>query len=118
MSVHDIFKSVSTSKVHRKIPIENSSSPSEGNSSSDRLRSPNTPTGVLSKRADSLGIPNPSSLTIPSFMQDIYDPSFIQLQNSLEKARQWRFLRASLYFPSLALYAKSNKVNLQRFEKR
>jgi len=53
-----------------------------------------------------------------SNMIEHFDSSFVKIQNALDKSRQWKILRHQLYTPILVQFAKSNKFDLQRFEKR
>ena len=110
MSVHDIFKSVSTIQTPGK-------KESSSNSHVIKSISANSNTNTLIHNND-LGTITPTNLISFSNSIEHFDACFVKIQNSFEKSRQWKFLRTPLYVPSLTLLNKCNKFDLQRFEKR
>ena len=111
MSVHDIFKSVSTIKV----PIQKVSSISKRDNYNSQEKKV-----VLGNSMNNIGTTTTTTTTnFLSFSNTIeyFDSSFATIQNSC-KSRQWKILRSQLYTPILVQFAKSNKFDLQRFEKR
>ena len=111
MSVHDIFKSVSTIKV----PIQKVSSISKRDNYNSQEKKV-----VLGNSMNNIGTTTTTHTNFLSFSNTIehFDSSFVKIQNALDKSRQWKILRHQLYTPILVQFAKSNKFDLQRFEKR
>lgn len=118
MSVYDIFKSISTVKV----PVKNIEKSTSSGRENLNFHSTSNNSGISNRNnlltTETQGITSPSCITSFSDEKDSFDVSFINMQNSLEKTRQWRFLRSHLYIPSLVQFAKANKFDLQRFEKK
>ena len=109
MSVHDIFKSVSTIKV----PIQKASIISD----KAKKDSSNSKEKKVDLGNNSIDIGTTNFLSFSNTIEH-FDSSFVKIQNSLDKSRQWKILRSQLYTPILVQFAKSNKFDLQRFEKR